>query len=174
MQYAEENLSTKQSSSSEKTRVSCEDGNQKRQSGSSASSSERTQASDTASLLGFRLPKECRLRKPKEFELVYAQGKRFDGKFMTAFVLAHEGDLHKLGITASRKSLGKAHDRNRAKRLLREAFRLNNPALYSLKKRYLWVLNAKRSLLEVKVQEPLEEFRNIIESVKTKEDAGEI
>ncbi len=174
MQYAEKNLSTKQSSSSEETWISCEDGNQERQSSSSASPSERTQTFNTTSLLGLCLPKGCRLRKPKEFELVYARGKRFDGRFMTAFVLAHEGNLHKLGITASRKSLGKAHDRNRAKRLLREAFRLNNPALYSLKKRYFWVLNAKRSLLEVKLQGPFEEFRNIISLVRMKEDAGEI
>ncbi len=169
MQYAEKNLPTKQPSSSEEARIPCADGNQGWQSRSSASSCERAQTSDAASLLGFRLPKECRLRKPKEFQLVYSQGKRFDGRYMTVFVLPFEGDFHKLGITASRKSLGKSHNRNRAKRLLREAFRLNNPLLYSMKKRYLWVLNAKRSLIGTKLQAPLEELMQIIEAVKAEE-----
>lgn len=168
--YAEKDISAEQSSSSEETRISCENGNEKRESSSCSPPCQGPQAPDTSSLLGFRLPKSCRLRKPAEFQLVYSKGKRFDGEYMTVFVMPSEGDLHKIGITASRKALGKAHDRNRAKRLLREAFRLSNPFLYSLKKRYWWVLNAKRSLLNVKLKEPLEEFRKIVESVKIQED----
>ncbi|MCX7640867.1 MAG: ribonuclease P protein component [Pyrinomonadaceae bacterium] len=129
---------------------------------------------NSASLLGFRLPKECRLTKASQFQLVYAQGKRFEGKYMTVFVMPSEGVFHKLGITASRKALGKAHDRNRAKRLIREAFRLNNPFLYKLKKRYWWVVNAKRTLLDVKLKEPLEELEKIIEAISDQENKGEI
>ncbi|MCS6873389.1 MAG: ribonuclease P protein component [Acidobacteriota bacterium] len=120
------------------------------------------------------MPKECRLTKASQFQLVYAQGKRFEGKYMTVFVMPSEGVFHKLGITASRKALGKAHDRNRAKRLIREAFRLNNPFLYKLKKRYWWVVNAKRTLLDVKLKEPLEELEKIIEAISDQENKGEI
>jgi ribonuclease P protein component len=171
MNDAEENISTKQSSSSEETRISCKDGNKGWTSGVGTSPGKRPQKINAAPLLGFRLPKQCRLRKPEEFRLVYSQGRRFDGEFMIAFVLPSNDEFHKVGITASRKSIGKAHDRNRAKRLLRETFRLSKNELYSLKGRYCWVLNAKRSLLQVKLEEPLNDFRRIIERLKKEENS---
>lgn len=81
--------------------------------------------------------------------------------------LAH----HRLGITASRKALGDAVHRNRAKRLLREAFRLSSNPLGSLSVKYDWVLNAKRGLLDVKVARPLEEFQKIVSRVASDEAA---
>ena len=53
-------------------------------------------------------------------------------------------------------------ERNRAKRLLREAFRLSSPELDRLMFKYDWVLNARRSILSVKMAAPLEEFQRII------------
>ena len=53
-------------------------------------------------------------------------------------------------------------ERNRAKRLLREAFRLSNAELDGLALKYDWVLNARRAILTVKMAAPLEEFRRII------------
>ena len=84
---------------------------------------------------------------------------------MTAFVLINDRTYHRLGITASRKATGDAVERNRAKRLLREMFRLSSPSLNSLELRYDWVFNAKRSLLNVKVTAPLEELQGIIARV---------
>jgi ribonuclease P protein component len=171
MNHAKENISTEQSSSSEKAWISCENGDKGRKSSVSASSSERTQEVNATSLLGFRFPKECRLRKSEEYQLVYSQGRRFDGEFMVVFILPSNSQLHKVGITASKKAIGKAHDRNRAKRLLRETYRLSKNELYSLKGRYYWVLNAKRSLLRVKLEKPLNDFRRIIEKLKKEEDS---
>lgn len=108
------------------------------------------------------MPKEARLLKRAEFLRVYEQGRRIDGRFMTVFVLPNDGPMHRLGVTATRKAIGKAHDRNRCKRLLRESFRLSREQLDAVPVKYDWVLNARRSLLKVKLEKPLAEFREIV------------
>lgn len=115
------------------------------------------------------MPKECRIAKSAEFRLVYSEGKRFDGRFMTLFLRPNNRKIHRLGVTASKKGIGKAHERNRAKRLLREAFRLSKIELDGISNKHDWVLNCKRNLLKVTLEKPLQDFRKIIEAVKSSE-----
>jgi len=105
------------------------------------------------------------LRDSGEFQHVYRNGKRYDGVFITVFVLENDAAGHRLGITASKKALGKAVQRNRAKRLLRETFRSNETSLSALTKHYDWVLNAKPAVLSQKLNAPREELEGIIEKV---------
>ena len=107
------------------------------------------------------MARHTHLRNSGEFRRVYSGGSRYDGRLMTAFVLQNGLQHHRFGITASRKAVGNAVERNRAKRLLRETFRLNSEALEALEAKYDWVINAKSSLLRVKLQASLEDFQEI-------------
>ena len=109
------------------------------------------------------------LRHSSEFKKVYQEGKRYHGSLLTAFVLANGCDEHRLGVTVSRKISHTAVGRNRAKRLLRETFRLENGALESLKAKYDWVLNGRQSLVAAKIGASLEDFDRIIKRVAADE-----
>ena len=67
-----------------------------------------------------------RVRRRPEFLANYERGSRSSSRLMTIFVLANGGTTARLGIAATRK-LGNAVERNRAKRLVREAFRRHKP-----------------------------------------------
>jgi ribonuclease P protein component len=159
--YAEENISTKQSPSREKARIQGQDGDKERTRRSEAPTRKGPQAPDGSALLSFGLPKEARLATRAEFLRVYDKGFRIEGRFMTVFILPNGRSLQRVGITATKKAIGKAHDRNRAKRLLRESFRLSRAELSTIEVNYDWVLNARRSLLHTKLEKPLAEFREI-------------
>lgn len=164
--YAEENLSTEQPPTRQKARLSRTHGDQERACGHQATPSKRTQTINGSPLLGLSLPKDERLRKRADFLRVYDQGRRFEGRFMTVFILPAELGVHRLGVTATKKAIGNAVARNRAKRLLREAFRLSRAELDMIETKFDWVLNARRSLLYVKLEKPLGEFRAIAAKIK--------
>lgn len=92
---------------------------------------------------------------------------------MTVFILPNEFGQHRLGITASRKMSRHAVKRNRAKRLIREAFRQSAAEMQSLRASYDWVFNTRRALLEVKAGAVVEELRGLIARLKLGEKVSE-
>ena len=165
--YAKAHISTEQPASSQDPRVQTSHVNQERPAGAEATARQGTQAPDTVALLNrsATFPQEIRLKDSRQFRAVYNTGKRFDGRMMTAFVRRNDLDHHRLGITASRKLSLKSVARNRAKRLLRETFRLSGLHLESLSAKYDWVLNPKRVLLKATLAAPLEDFQEIVAKV---------
>ncbi|HEB70898.1 MAG TPA: ribonuclease P protein component [Desulfobulbus sp.] len=72
----------------------------------------------------FMLPKTCLLRKNGEFDRVYRQGKRLHGKGFSLIYTPNTMEYNRLGISVQKKT-GRAVDRNRIKRIIRESFRLH-------------------------------------------------
>jgi ribonuclease P protein component len=68
-------------------------------------------------------PKRGRLSRSAEFERVYRQGRSHGNRHLVLYTFPRESaaDGPRLGLSVSRK-VGGAVDRNRVKRLLREAF----------------------------------------------------
>jgi ribonuclease P protein component len=71
-------------------------------------------------------PKRGRLSRSAEFERVYRQGRSVGNRFLVLYAFPRAGasagtDGPRLGLSVSRK-VGGAVERNRVKRLLREAF----------------------------------------------------
>ena len=58
------------------------------------------------------------------YKSVFGAGRVLKGRLMSAWVLRHPGAGRKAGVVVSRKSFRDAVDRNRAKRIMREAFRI--------------------------------------------------
>ena len=73
-------------------------------------------------------PKSQRLQRPSQFRHVYDNGRRYHGSLVVVYVLAVPDQPRAAGVVTSRK-VGNAVERNRARRLLREAYRLNQHQL---------------------------------------------
>jgi len=76
----------------------------------------------------YKLSKQGILRKNKNFQAVYRTGKSYANRLMVLYVLSADSTNRRIGFAAG-KRLGNAVVRNRVKRLLREAYRLNQHKL---------------------------------------------
>jgi len=73
--------------------------------------------------LAESISQEHRLRLAREFEAVKGQGVARRGRYCVLLALDRPGEPSKVGFVASRRSVGGAVQRNRARRRLREIVR---------------------------------------------------
>ncbi len=95
-------------------------------------------------------PKRVRLLRSKDFRRVYDQGSRFAGPFFAAFCVRETlSEGPHIGFTCPR-ALGKAVVRNRIKRRVREAVRLQ---LSQLSPQWSIVINPRRKAFDAPTEE---------------------
>lgn len=106
----------------------------------------------------YRWSKEMRLRRPGDFRRVWAEGRAWAHPLFIVRGRPNGSERTRIGITASRK-IGGSVQRNRARRLLREAAR----KLYAdIVPGWDLVLIARRGLLEVGEPEVTIALRNVL------------
>jgi ribonuclease P protein component len=111
-----------------------------------------------------KFPKSNRILRRDEFRRAYDNGRKVQARYFTAFVLPNSGEQPRLGITATRK-VGKAVGRNRARRLVREAFRKNK---WLAPRGVDIVINVKRALTEASYQDFEADFVAFLERMSGK------
>jgi ribonuclease P protein component len=75
-------------------------------------------------MAGHDFPKSSRIGPKPEIDRVFKKGRTFTGALIRIHILANRLERSRMAVSAPRK-VGGAVQRNRWKRLVREAFRLN-------------------------------------------------
>jgi len=64
------------------------------------------------------------LKKDSDFRKVYKHGKSFANRYLVMYILNNKSEYSRIGISVSKK-VGKAIIRNKVRRRIKEAYRLN-------------------------------------------------
>ena len=110
----------------------------------------------------FELPKSEIIKSKQDFNRVYSQGKSFVSRDLVIYVLHDEKLNGKVGFAAGKK-LGCAVVRNRIKRLLREAYRLNKN---KLRRNEAIILVGRKNLVGAKFESAEQSFLKICRKAK--------
>lgn len=108
-----------------------------------------------------RLPRTERLKGRLAFRRVYEQGEAHHGQRLVLFILRDARSDRRVGFVSGRK-VGPATRRNRARRLLREAYRRLRPELVSRSDGPHFVIVARRPLADGSFQDAYSELRRLL------------
>jgi ribonuclease P protein component len=101
------------------------------------------------------------LKKNKEYRNVYSRGKSFADRYLVIYFLANNLEFCRFGFTVSKK-VGNAVTRNRIRRLLKEACRLNNNVFSG---GFDLVLVARRSIVSLEYVQVEESLLKLLKKV---------
>jgi ribonuclease P protein component len=118
MTFHEAHLPTEQDQTSKSLRLSQKNVHSQGTQDYQSPPSSRTQTSDDR----IKFPKTARVLLKRHFQRIMKAGAKMPGFHILIYYRMHSFSQPRLGITVSKKH-GKAHDRNRFKRVVREAFR---------------------------------------------------
>ena len=106
--------------------------------------------------------KNRRLTKNSQFKVVLAKKNRFAGDLLVLYTAPNDQGLSRLGVSIG-KSFGNAVQRNRAKRYIREAFRLNQDKIAD-NFDYLVMISPKKLKQDAKIIKALtfEQFQSAL------------
>ena len=113
-------------------------------------------------------PAIFRLRKHADFQRVYQASRKQHSRQMSYFFAARPDDslftepTPRIGLTVG-KVMGKAHDRNRIKRRMREAVRKN---LHELTAPVDVILHPRKSVMELEFETLLKEVAHVLRSIQ--------
>ena len=93
-----------------------------------------------------------------KYKRVFDRGRALRAHLLTAYVLKAEDAGRQAGVVVSKKSFHDAVDRNRAKRILREGFRLVAPELAADAD---WVLIGRSTLAGKRTADVMDELRYV-------------
>ncbi len=108
------------------------------------------------------LNRRHRIAKSADFQKIFNTGHKCVGKYLVMWMI--ENGAGRVGVVAAKKTFRRAVDRNRAKRLMREAFRLVSPKIDFAGD---IVLVGRRKILDVKMQQVEEELLRLIGVVES-------
>lgn len=113
--------------------------------------------------LSARFLRQNRIVLNNDFQRVFANKTNIVSKFMVVWICeGTSGEGLRLGVVASKRTFRRAVDRNRAKRLLRESFRLNRA---KINMDLDLVIIARRKILSAKRQDVEQEFIRLADEI---------